>query len=257
MIDEPNRPGAATSAGPEAPRDSTPEQYRVEELAQLGVLTASLLHELRQPLFAIKGRLQLARRSPAGLQSADTEDLAALVDHVEELVEHYAGLGRTDDSWSDVDVSEAVQRALRMLAARIRQANVSMRVDLAAPNAVIRCRAVALRQIVLNLVSNAIDAAATGQTREVRIAVLDVEGRTRVTVSDSGGGVSAATRARIFEPFFSTKGPERGTGLGLYIARRLVEEAGGTLSLAPFETGRGAALTAEFPARWLDTPVGT
>jgi signal transduction histidine kinase len=229
----------------------TGDRDRLAELAELGVVTASLLHELRQPLFAVKGRLQLASRGRP-LEEDELAELVRQLEHVEELLEHYAGLGRPDDSWAELDLSDAVIAAVRMVAGHARRAAATVSVELAGPVEV-RGRAVAMRQIVLNLVTNAVDAVA-GQPRREVVVRTHAEGRlARIEVADTGPGLAEDVIARIFEPFVTTKATSRGTGLGLYIARKLVDEAGGTIRATPRPDG-GTIMIVELVCTAAPTP---
>jgi two-component system C4-dicarboxylate transport sensor histidine kinase DctB len=221
-----------------------PGWERVTELAELGVLTASLLHELRQPLFGIKGRLQLARESGQSLDLVAVEEMLGLLVHAEALLDHYAGLGRSDDSWTDLDLRDVVGSATHLLAARASQLDVDLVVDVPDVPVIVSGRAVAMRQVALNLVQNALDAVAGSPRRRVHVA-LSVRGRSAaLVVSDTGPGVPEALRGRLFEPFVTSK--PAGTGLGLYIAQTLVDEAGGSLEL-DVTHGTGTTLTVRLP----------
>jgi signal transduction histidine kinase len=107
---------------------------------------------------------------------------------------------------------------------------------------------VELQQVVLNLLSNAIDAVAAGDRPAREVAVLAVRSGdgVRVEVRDSGAGMDAETLARIFQPFFTTK--PKGMGLGLSISRTIVETHGGTLS-AHSAPGEGSTFRIELPPR--------
>lgn len=228
-------------------------ERRVAELAELGVLTASLLHELRQPLFAVKGRLQLARHVGRGVDAEDVELLLHHVAHIEELVEHYAGLGRPDDSWTEVDVRSEVRVALQMLAHRARLIDATVDADMGDEVLAVRGRTVAVRQVILNLLGNALDAVDGRTVRRVIVAARREGDQIVVRVSDSGPGIPATHRARLFEPFFTTKPSGHGTGLGLYIARKLLDELGGTLALDE-SPGGGAQLVVALPS--IPAPLG-
>ena len=110
----------------------------------------------------------------------------------------------------------------------------------------------AIHQVVLNLVGNAIEAVDRGGRVEVRTAFAPDQGSTTLLVTDDGPGVPLDRRERIFEPFYSTRG-QRGTGLGLAVARKLVERHGGTLVLDP-PAGRGAVFRVNLPASRNDEP---
>ncbi|MEQ1505501.1 MAG: ATP-binding protein [Myxococcota bacterium] len=220
---------------------------RLAELAELGVITASLLHELRQPLFAVKGRLQLSLHGGRPLGPDEIEILLTHVGHIEELVEHYTGLGRADDSWTDLDLRDEIASATGLLAHRIRQIGATIEVETGEEPLYLRGRAVAIRQVVVNLVGNALDAVAAHERRRVRIRAARSGGSIVLEVVDSGPGVAPELRERLFEPFVTTKPPGRGTGLGLYIARKLAEEVGGTVRLDCPSAG-GTRMVVELPS---------
>jgi two-component system C4-dicarboxylate transport sensor histidine kinase DctB len=212
------------------------------KVADIGVFTASLLHELRQPLFAVKGRLQLALHTGRDLGREELDTLLHHVDHIEALVEHYAGLGREDDSWMDLDLREEVSRATGLLGHRVRQAGATLELALGDEPLLVRGRSVAIRQVVLNLVGNALDAVAGQDRREVGVGLARSDGAILLVVTDTGIGVPEAVRDHLFEPYVTTK--SRGTGLGLYIARKLTEEAGGSLRTEAREGGGTRMLVA-------------
>jgi signal transduction histidine kinase len=224
--------------------DRSPDP-RLLSLAALGVRTAALLHELRQPLFAVQGRLQLARAGQA-LDAAELEALLGQLAHVRELLDHHSGLGRPDDSWLDVDLGEAAQAAAGMAAERARAADVTVSFERPRPSPVVRGRAVAVRQIALNLLTNAIDAAAGSPARRVTVAVIAAPAGPRLVVEDSGPGVPPGLREQLFEPFYTTKEPGHGSGLGLFVARGLVDELGGEIHVEAAEGG-GARMVVTFP----------
>jgi len=218
---------------------------RIAELAELGVITASLLHEIRQALFVVKGRLQLAHDDRAAIDPAEVEELLDTVVHMNELVEHYAGLGRTDDSWTEVDLREAVERAVSMLETRVRQLGARIDLDLPDGPVYVSGRAVAMRQIALNLAGNALDAIEGQARREVtvRLSMADPD-TVLLSVEDTGRGIPDDVMANLGRRFLTSK--PQGTGLGLYIARTLVSEAKGTLG-ADRLPGGGTVLTVRLP----------
>lgn len=226
--------------------DRTQDWMRLAHLAEVGVLSASLIHELRQPLFALKALAQLARHHDAPLAG---EELAQLLEHVrqmEELLDHYAGYGRLMETPAVYDLNEPVRGALEMLAHRCRQVGADLDARLCARPLQVQGRPSAARQVVVNLLQNAFDAVEGRARREVVVRSENGGGQARLIVQDSGPGVPEALRARILEPFVTTKPPGRGTGLGLYITRRLVEEASGRLDLA-FPEGGGTRVEVWWP----------
>jgi signal transduction histidine kinase len=104
--------------------------------------------------------------------------------------------------------------------------------------------AVQMRHVLINLLSNAIDASPDGGT--VEVVVDAVGGELRLSVIDHGPGIDPENVAAVFEPFFSTKAPGQGTGLGLSVARGIVEEHGGAVTVSAGEGG-GARFDVRFP----------
>jgi two-component system C4-dicarboxylate transport sensor histidine kinase DctB len=223
------------------------EALRLAELAELGVMTASLLHELRQPLFAVKGRLQLARHARRPIQGEELDGVLQSVEHLEQLLEHYAGLSRPEDTWIELDVRDEVRRAVGMLAHRTKAGQVALQVSLPEERLLVRGRPVAIRQVVLNLLGNALDAVSLRDGSVVEIRAERLLDRIRLEVEDNGPGLPAEVRDRLFQAFVTTKAPGRGTGLGLYIARRLIEEVGGELVAA--SDASGTRMTVDLPCQ--------
>ena len=111
----------------------------------------------------------------------------------------------------------------------------------------VRCRAAEIAQVVLNLLGNAADAVEGSKLRTVRVRTWQADGRVHVEVSDTGGGIDPAVRARLFEPFVTTKEIGKGTGLGLSICKNIIESHGGSISVDS-EQGKGARFTFVLPA---------
>jgi C4-dicarboxylate-specific signal transduction histidine kinase len=216
-------------------------------LVDLGLQAASMVHELRQPLSGVKAFAQLIERCPDG-PAAVAEKAAAIVRHAEVMESICARLRAYARSESPrrqpADVNAAVDAALGMLRFDLRKSPVMVETELAPhlPRAV--ADAVELQQILVNLIRNAREAVGE-QPGHIRIATGAAAEAVTVTVEDSGPGVPPELQARLFQPF-ATAGKAGGLGLGLYLSRRLAEEVGGTLALAPTE--RGAMFRLSIPA---------
>jgi two-component system C4-dicarboxylate transport sensor histidine kinase DctB len=193
-------------------------------LAELGLLSAEMLHELRQPLAAIKGSAQLLA---AGRLVPGPELAAALLRqlaHAEAVVERYATTGARPRLVAvPLLLGPALEAVVGQLATRARSQQKSIVHRSSGGTTIFLADPVALHQILVNLLTNAIDAAA-----EVVHLVEEDDG---FSVIDDGSGVPEAVAARIFEPFFTTKAPGAGTGLGLSIVRHLLGEIGGDLQM--------------------------
>jgi two-component system sensor histidine kinase HydH len=214
------------------------ERLELEHLAQLGRMSGVLAHEIRNPLGAMKGFLQLAQeRAP----SAGTLLGPALeqVERLERLVRDLLLYGRPPQpvwkpsSWGAIATSLATQA----------QAS-GRRLETVGDDFVFWSDPGLLEQALQNLTRNALESA-----RDVRVEVSAREGDpVEIRVADNGPGLSDEVRSRLFEPYFTTKAS--GTGLGLVIARRLIESLGGRLDLANRKGGGVEAVVRlpRFPA---------
>ncbi|MGE0866981.1 MAG: nitrogen regulation protein NR(II) [Kofleriaceae bacterium] len=208
---------------------------RERRLAHLGEMSAVLAHEIKNPLASLKGNAQLlAAMLPAG-EKAHTK-AGRVVDEairLEQLTNDLLQFVRTGTiARSNVDPAVLVRDAVSSVAADVA-------VDTSAAPASWSLDAGRMREVVVNLVDNALAAGPPVATRVTR-----ADGKLVIEVSDHGPGVPEADRERVFEPFFT--GKTQGTGLGLAVARRVVELHGGTLAVHTAPSG-GALFRAEIP----------
>lgn len=220
----------------EVPKLDPDSWARLARMAEFGVLSASLFHELRQPLFAVKAIAQLAARRGESLDEEGLRQLLVHVVQIEELLDHYAGHNRVGEV-AVFDLDESVRRAVDMLEHRARQVHASVQAEYGGPIRV-QGRVGALRQVAVNLLHNALDAVDRREDRRVFVRTRIDRERAVLEVRDHGPGIPEHVRDRLFEPFVTSKPVGRGTGLGLHITRKLVQESGGGLEvLDPAEGG--------------------
>jgi C4-dicarboxylate-specific signal transduction histidine kinase len=206
-------------------------------LAELGLLSGTLVHELRQPLFAIKSLLQVkppAEEDEAACQLHRT--LMQQVLHMEAVLAAAGGLVQRPGDWDQpFSAAQPMRAAFEALAPRARKQGVvyELQIDPALP--VMRGNPVAMQQVLTNLLHNGLDAVGGRAEPRVELAARADDGGVVITLTDNGTGISPSQQARIFEPFFTTKPPGRGTGLGLSIARKLVQMAEGRMDLESCE----------------------
>jgi signal transduction histidine kinase len=212
-----------------SPPRAPAQQDELARLAELGLRAAELVHELRQPIFAAKGQLQLllAEGLPAG-----ADELARLllqVQHLERLVEQVALAGRRPQLVRQpLALQPVVQVVLDGLQARARALGKTLVLRVDEPEICFADPTVVF-QATQNLVMNALHAAHAQVLVEVQVGLIIVE--------DDGPGVDPEVAGRLFEPFFTTKAPGEGTGLGLPLSRRQVEAIGGALEWAAGSAG--------------------
>jgi signal transduction histidine kinase len=233
------------------------ERRTVEELRRLSTLRADFVslvsHELRSPMAAVIGAARTLqarwrellpehREAFLALIGDETSRLAALIGDV--LDTSRIDAGTFTYRFGDVDIAALVQEAVA--AAAVGQDEVPVRANVSTAPPVVRGDADRLRQVVSNLIDNAVKYSPAGVPVEVR--VMPQNGVVDVTIADRGPGIAAEDQRLIFEKFgrVSTGASKPGTGLGLYIARSIAEAHGGTLDVAS-APGRGATFTLRLP----------
>jgi two-component system sensor histidine kinase HydH len=223
------------------------ELRRSEHLASLGLLLAKVAHEVRNPLAGIRSTAQLWERLPD--QSRSPESLKAVIDAVDRLdglVSQLLYFSRSDNAVREqIDLNAVIREACELLRAQAAQQNVRLDVDLAADLPAIRGSAPALRQVVLNLATNALQAMPQAGRLSCRTRRLADSGRVELEIADTGPGIDPAVRERLFQPFFTTR--PTGTGLGLALCREIVLQHDGTIELSA-AAPHGTVCRIVFPA---------
>jgi len=216
-------------------------------LASLGMLSATVAHEIGNPLAGLQARLQMLRRKSedASLQ-ADLDRMLALVERLGRFLRHLTGYvsPQEEEPPARIDLCQVLRELEFILREDADRRHAELKLDLTAAPLWVCSRAQHLHQIFMNLILNALQAADDRGVVQVRASRSS--GRVRVAVADNGPGLPAGEDARLFEPLFTTK--EGGTGLGLAIVKKLVEELAGTVSLANRPEG-GAVAEVVLPER--------
>lgn len=216
------------------------ELEHAERLATIGRLAASMAHEINNPLSVIRANLPLV--SQVAARVGDTELVGAALDiedatlRIASFVTHVCGFARRSPTQlTDAPLSESIEIALRMTRPRAKERGVQVDV---AGNLDVRVRHDRARfpQAVLNVLANAIDAAAQ-RGKHVTLSLTTEPGEAHVHVDDDGPGIAPEIAARLFEPFATTKPHGEGTGLGLAITHQIVQDHGGRIVLGARPTG--------------------
>ena len=221
-----------------------------EKLALVGKLAAGVAHSIRNPLTSVKMRLfSMARALDLSeTQKEDFDVISEEIRHVDNIVQNFLEFARPPKlKMQKVSPSDVVDMALRLLRHRIESFGAEVRLNRPQPLPKIFVDPEQLKEVLVNLLINACEAMERGGQIIIseREDAVDPLGRVAVIqVTDSGPGIPEEIQARLFEPFFSTK--EEGSGLGLSIAARIVEEHGGRLSVASKE-GKGTTFSITLP----------
>jgi signal transduction histidine kinase len=229
-------------------RETRQELGDKERLAALGQLAAQLAHEIGTPLGSVSGHLQLAisgRDVPAPLK--DRLQVATReLERVSKIVRDYLDSTRTvAPERVPVDVGRVIDEALGICIGAEARARIDVQKQIEDGAAHADTDPGLLRQILVNLVTNAADALAA-EGGKIRVQSSVQGGAVAIAVADDGVGIAAEDAARIFEPFYTTKGRGKGTGLGLAICRELATALGGRITVDS-EPGRGSTFTVTLP----------
>ncbi|HEY6630116.1 MAG TPA: ATP-binding protein [Rhizobiaceae bacterium] len=230
------------------------ELAHATRVATLGELTASIAHEVSQPLMAVvtnaEAGMRWLRRDPPELEEVETA-LARVVSEgrrASDIVKRIrAFLKKAPSQRGELALSALVEDAAALVARELAKANVQLRVDVPADLPALQGDRIQLQQVLVNLMINAAHAMAgqSGQRLLSIAATQTTPESVEIAVRDTGPGISTEHLQRLFEPFFSTK--QDGMGMGLAICRTTVEAHGGRLT-AESEVGNGAVFRATLPA---------
>jgi signal transduction histidine kinase len=225
-----------------------------EKLASVGRLASSIAHEINNPLEAVTNLLYLLE-----LRASDEESKALVATAQEELARvahvttHTLQFHKQSSNRTMLHLGSLAESVLGLYRARLRNSGIAVISDFTGASP-LYCFENELRQVLVNLVSNAFDAMRSGgrltiRSRDVTHWPSGLHG-IRMTVADTGTGMDAATLSRIFEPFFSTKGIG-GTGLGLWITKDLIQKNDGTVKVRSTNdpASSGTVVSLFFPHR--------
>lgn len=228
-------------------QDNFERMKRAERLFALGQLSAGLAHEVRNPLSSIAGAAGILQRNPR-LEAKDAECLGIIIkesQRLNRLVTDFLAFARPrTPHYQSMDVELMLESVIELASHAASGKPVTFRIARLPAVGLIDCDPELLKQVLLNLVINAVQAMPDGG--EVCLSARLHEGRVLIEVIDEGCGISAADRDRVFDPFFTTK--PNGTGLGLSVAHQIVEQLGGILS-ASSNSRKGMTFSVALPLR--------
>lgn len=231
---------------------TTQQLWQASKLATVGELSASIAHELNNPLATVALRLEnLLMQMTAGDQKRHSlEIITQEVDRMANLVDNLLQFSRRGHRQiTTVNVGEEISKSVDFVHYHLRTHKIEVVREFADPLPTVQADCQQLRQLFLNLLTNASDAMPQGGTLIVRAKTsgLDESEAVQIDFADTGEGIAPENLKRIWEPFFTTKMEGKGTGLGLAICRRIVEEHGGAIEIES-TVGWGTTVRMLFPA---------
>ncbi|HET7275469.1 MAG TPA: ATP-binding protein, partial [Longimicrobiaceae bacterium] len=221
--------------------------------ASVGTLLSGVAHELNNPLHAIRNFAQLLLLDPRADDDREAlEIMRREADRAAKIVADLRFVGRqTQEATVEteaVDLNDIVRHVLKMRRYAIETRGVEVREDLAADLPPVRANRSEIDQVALNLVLNAEQALVDdGPVRRLILRTAPTANGAILEVADTGPGIEPEHLDRIFDPFWTTKSPGQGTGLGLSLVHSIIAEHGGTIRVES-EPGKGACFTVELPA---------
>ncbi len=224
------------------------------QIRRLQSVGAKVAHELKNPLAAVKGLVQLVARAPDGDRSGERLDVVlGEISRMEVILHEYLSFARPleDLAPQPMDVADVAEDVAAVLAGRAAQGKVELSVS--GPSVRLRADPRRLKEALLNLVANAIEFTPAGGRVAIEVAPEE-KGGARIQVRDSGHGIAPDDLARVGTSFFTTR--DTGTGLGVVLAKNVVAQHGGTFHLDSAR-GRGTTVTIKLPSEPPVAPVAS
>jgi two-component system C4-dicarboxylate transport sensor histidine kinase DctB len=214
------------------------ELIQAGKLAALGELSAGVAHELNQPLAAIRNYSHNTRlfiqRDNKNAATENLQDIDSLTQRMSEIIKQFKDFSRkSSKSLQAVSISLALDNVLSLLDNQLRKNNINFCVHPYDRSLQARAELIRLEQVLVNIISNAIDAM-SGKNSDKNLQIFvdkkDTEDNITIHIVDNGIGINDDNKDLIFEPFFTSKKPGSGLGLGLSISYNIVKDFGGNLS---------------------------
>jgi PAS domain S-box-containing protein len=243
-------------------RATTQQLWQAARLAGLGELAAGIAHELNNPLATVSLRIEglLARTPPDDPRRKPLEVIDQEVERMSRLVRNLLQFSRAGrDEPSAVNVAEEVATTVELIEHHLRKGQVLVESEFAPDAPLIYADRQQLRQVLLNLLINAADAMPEGGRLVLRVRLEELPGEPPAVVlevRDTGVGIPPEHLARVTDPFFTTKEEGRGTGLGLAVCKRIIEQHQGALEIHS-RVGDGTAIRVTLPVRAAADPDGS
>ena len=234
------------------------EAAQQEKMAVIGTLSAGIKHEIKNPLTIIKGTCELFMQK-AGEDTADSAKAGQLLNEAKDIMQNVISQAErasviatrlanfakpASGQLERVTISKEIDEVLGLVGYELRFAEIEVeeRIEKDLPDILVDRKQ--FQEVLFNLIRNA--AQAIHKKGRISIAARANNGRVAIDIQDTGSGIPEDKAGKLFSAFFTTKEPGQGTGLGLYIVRKIVEKNGGAIYLKETQVGKGTTFTLEF-----------
>lgn len=221
------------------------------KVSVLGQLSAGIAHELKQPLTGIIGFVEDALEEIENGCSVG-ESLNIIKREAERMQDIINGIRKfsraSGENKEDIDINTALKDSLLLLSKQLTNSNIILEASLSEDLPKVHANASQMQQVFVNMISNAKDAMETNEGGTLKvISALSEDGKyVQVDFEDTGCGMSKKVIKRLYEPFFTTKGPDKGTGLGISISSSIIKMHNGTIDIAS-KVGSGTTIKITIP----------
>jgi PAS domain S-box-containing protein len=239
----------------EVQNDLMAQTLYTERLSGLAALAGGIAHELNQPLSGIRVYAEtVSERVRSGQLDADRlrtsmEKIMKQVDRASTVIHHMRDFAseQTDRSAAPIDLAKCLANAYELFGERMKAHGIDF-VNEVESDSIVHANSGRVEQVLINMLSNAMDSIddKDEDPRQIHVSTERSEGRLQLSIADTGGGVPSYLRNRMFEPFVTTKGPSKGTGLGLPICIGILRDYGATIKLLR-SNRNGTVFELDFP----------
>lgn len=229
-------------AAEEKLRRTQKDLVQAGKLAALGQMSAAISHELNQPLTAIKAYAgntsEYIERDIMDKAKDNIRQISSLADRMSSITKHLRNFARRpQDKTKVVSLIDIVDDAIAVMKPQITSVNASLNIERSEEPVFVYGGQIRLQQVVVNLISNALDAMTDLKEPKIDISIINQGREVHLTVRDYGSGLDSDAMKYLFDPFYTTKDPGKGLGLGLSISYNIIRDFDGNLSAANHEDG--------------------
>lgn len=208
--------------------------YQSEKLASIGRLASGIAHEINNPLNGIKSCIYAIQKNPSNQEQAREylELINEGVTYIENVIKKLLGFARQQPyKIKSLNINELILNVYRLLDYKLKQKNAEVRLELFEDIPSIKADVQLIQEVIMNLLINSYDAIEDNGKIVIRSGLIDRDS-VYFSIEDTGSGISKEDLEKIFDPFYTTKDPGEGTGLGLWVSLNIIENHNGRITVS-------------------------